>query len=111
VRVVSAISVIPPVASEYLTLEAANWYADENIRLNGVVETAAGILRGIGLIVTSVISEANPIHLLCAEAEAMDADCIFVGARGVGRIEKMLLGSVSAAVASRAHCSVEIIRK
>jgi nucleotide-binding universal stress UspA family protein len=111
VRVAGAIAVFPAVASEYLTLEAERWYAAENARINAAVEAASKRLREIGLVVTSVIREANPIHLLCAEAEAMDADCIFVGARGIGRIEKVLLGSVSAAVAGRADCSVEIIRK
>jgi nucleotide-binding universal stress UspA family protein len=111
VRVAAAIAVFPPVASEFLTLEAEKWYAAENARLNEAVEAAARRLRKIGLVVTSAIREANPIHLLCAEAEAMDADCIFVGARGIGQIEKMLLGNVSVAVASRADCSVEIIRK
>jgi nucleotide-binding universal stress UspA family protein len=47
--------------------------------------------------------------LLIAEAESWGADCIFVGARGMGRIGRFLLGSVSSAVAARAHCSVEVV--
>lgn len=107
-RVVYATGVFPPVDSEYMAIEAEGWIAAENARANEAVNAAARRLRG--LVVTSVIKAARPIHLLCAEAEAMNADCIFVGARGVGRFEKVLLGSVSAAVASRAHCSVEVIR-
>ena len=37
------------------------------------------------------------------------ADCIFVGARGVRGLKRLLLGSVSSAVAMNAHCSVEIV--
>jgi len=48
--------------------------------------------------------------LLCAEAESRDADCIFVGTTGMGRIERMLIGSVSSVVAMRAHYSVEVVR-
>ena len=45
-----------------------------------------------------------------AEAEKWGADCIFVGARGLNGLERLLLGSVSTAVASYAHCSVEVVR-
>jgi nucleotide-binding universal stress UspA family protein len=48
--------------------------------------------------------------LLCSEAENLMADCIFVGARGMGRLERFLIGSVSLGVAARAHCSVEVVR-
>ncbi|HEX2491994.1 MAG TPA: universal stress protein [Blastocatellia bacterium] len=55
-----------------------------------------------------VVKEEDPKRLLIAEAESWGADCIFVGARGMGRIERFLLGSVSSAVTARAHCSVEV---
>jgi nucleotide-binding universal stress UspA family protein len=53
----------------------------------------------------------NPKEVLIEIAERWKADAIFVGAnRYGGRIERFLLGSVSAAVAARAHCSVEVVR-
>jgi nucleotide-binding universal stress UspA family protein len=37
---------------------------------------------------------------------------VFVGATGLtNRFERFLLGSTAAAVAARAHCSVEVVRK
>jgi nucleotide-binding universal stress UspA family protein len=48
--------------------------------------------------------------VLLNEAEAWHADCVFLGAKGISRIERFLLGSVSSSVAARAHCSVEVIR-
>jgi nucleotide-binding universal stress UspA family protein len=110
-RVVGAIGVFPPVATEYAALEVEKWVTAENARVKEAVEAAATKLRGSGLNVSEVIKEASPKDLLCTEAENMDADCIFIGARGIGRIERFLLGSVSSAVASRAHCSVEVIRE
>jgi hypothetical protein len=57
-----------------------------------------------------VVKEREPKALLCSEAEGLMADCIFVGARGMGRLERFLIGSVSSGVAARAHCSVEVVR-
>jgi nucleotide-binding universal stress UspA family protein len=56
------------------------------------------------------LKEEEPKRLLLGEAESWGADCIFVGARGMGRVERFMLGSVSSAVAARAQCSVEIVR-
>ena len=58
-----------------------------------------------------MIQEEDPKLLLIAEAERSNADSIFVGARGLSRVERFLLGSVSTAVVSRAHCSVEVARE
>lgn len=53
----------------------------------------------------------NPKDVLVEEAGRWNADCIFVGANTFGsRLERFLLGSTSAAVAARAHCSVEAVR-
>lgn len=58
------------------------------------------------------IHAGNPKHILEEEAERWNADCIFVGATATGgTIERFLLGSTAAAVAARAHCSVEVVRR
>lgn len=60
---------------------------------------------------SSVVERGDPKQVLVKQAEQFDADCIFTGATGFSnRIERFVLGSVSAAVAARAHCSVEIVR-
>jgi nucleotide-binding universal stress UspA family protein len=72
--------------------------------------SAEAPLRSAGLDVSSLIKLSEPEHLLIEEAETLQADCIFVGARGLGRVGRFLLGSVSTAVVSDAKCSVEIVR-
>ena len=86
--------------------------SDEDARawLSKTVEAMAAPLRTRGLTVSSVITEGDPKHVLLDEAEHWGADCIFVGARGLDRVERFRLGSVAAAVAARAHCSVEVVR-
>ena len=63
-----------------------------------------------GLHVSSVVREGDPKRVLIEEAEKWGADCIYIGAKGHRFMERMLLGSVSYAVAARAHCSVEVVR-
>jgi nucleotide-binding universal stress UspA family protein len=73
---------------------------------------AAAALTQKGLGVETIIRSGNPNNLLVDEAERWHADCIFVGANAEGsRLERFLLGSTSAAVAARSHCSVEVVRE
>jgi len=57
-------------------------------------------------------SDANTViaGVLLREAEEWAADCIVVGAQGLKRLQRLFIGSVSASVAARAGCSVEVIR-
>ena len=75
-----------------------------------MVDGAAEKLGSAGLKVSIVVKEQEPKALLCGEAKDLMADSIFVGARGMGRLERFLIGSVSLGVAARAHCSVEVVR-
>ena len=70
------------------------------------------LLQATGIKVTCKIRFGDPKRELCKAAEEWGADCIFVGSAGFSnRIERFVLGSISAAVAARAHCSVEVVRK
>ena len=85
--------------------------AESKRRMNDAVDQAVTVLAKAGLRATPLVFVGKPCKVLLAEAEKWAADCIFVGARGVGQLERLLLGSVSCAVASKAHCSVEVVRK
>lgn len=68
-------------------------------------------LRAIGLLVEDpLLRDGDPKRVLLNEANDWQADCIFVGAKGLSRIGRVLLGSVSSAIASRARCTVEVVR-
>ena len=88
--------------------------ADERSHAEGLVTEALKQLRaGLDQSVTlsSVIVSGDPKQVLVRCAEEFGADCIFTGATGFSnRIERFVLGSVSAAVGARAHCSVEVVR-
>ncbi len=79
------------------------------------VETLAAealqTFRQAGLSATLRVCSGNPRLVFVGEAEKWHADAIFVGANSLDNsLERFLLGSVSAAVAARAHCSVEVVR-
>ncbi len=69
-------------------------------------------LKSGGLKTDLLIVTGNPKHIIAEVAEKRHADMIFVGANRFGtRLDRFMIGSVSAAVAARAHCSVEVVRK
>jgi nucleotide-binding universal stress UspA family protein len=109
-RIVNACWRIPTATSEPMLSQIAGWIAEEHARVKVAIDAAYEKLRQAGLRTSVVVKEEEPKALLLNEAEGWNADCIFVGARGVGRVERLLTGSVSSAVAARAHCSVEIVR-
>jgi nucleotide-binding universal stress UspA family protein len=93
----------------------SKWVDETNTKETSWIRTeldqASERLRATGLSVTSVLLEGDPRSALVETAREWDADSIFVGATGqMGRARSFLLGSVSAAVTARAHCSVEVVR-
>ena len=63
-----------------------------------------------GLSASSLVIDGHPKEALVNEARNWNADTIFIGARGLGLVERLLLGSVSTSVASHAPCTVEIVK-
>jgi nucleotide-binding universal stress UspA family protein len=61
-------------------------------------------------VTTNTIKGESKIAIL-EEAEHWGADLLIVGTHGYNAFERFWLGSVSRAIASHAHCSVEIVRQ
>jgi len=85
--------------------DESNWH-----QVRKIFEPAAQRIRSAGLHAEVLIRRGNPADEILDEAHTWGADCIFVGARGTRGIDRLLLGSVSSAASSRAHCSVEVVR-
>jgi nucleotide-binding universal stress UspA family protein len=85
---------------------------EERFWLEEISQKSLDILRATAVKVSCELREGDPKRELPKAAEEWGADCIFVGSAGFSnRFERFVLGSVSAAVAARAHCSVEVVRK
>ena len=77
----------------------------------GIAREAEALLQRTEIKVEKVRRRGDPKRELPRAAEEWEADCIFVGSTGFSkRFERFVLGSVSASVAARAHCSVEVVR-
>ena len=78
-------------------------------RAQEAINAASRILDSAGLKSTWDVLEGETKTRIIDEAKAWGADLVVVGARGRSGIDHMTPGSVSEAVAMRAHCSVEVI--
>ncbi len=115
VRLVSATDSLVPTAIGRFVPPIANFFEEEkkNERnwVEKLAETALLKLKGAELDAELCVETGNPKLVLIEEAEKWGADCIFVGSHSFGnKLQRFLIGSISAAVAERAHCSVEVIR-
>lgn len=109
-RIVYAAWPSPEFPSQPLVGQIADWIADEDLKVKRKVDSVVNDLNEAGVRTKAVIRAEEPKRLLLSEAEKWEADCIFVGARGLGRLERLRMGSVSSGVAARAQCSVEVVR-
>jgi nucleotide-binding universal stress UspA family protein len=76
-----------------------------------LAETQLQTLENAGLSTEFQLATGNPTSTLVEMAERFHVNTIFVGPnRGGNSFDRFLLGSVSAAVAARANCSVEVVR-
>ena len=75
-----------------------------------LMAAAAALLdeAGVGYSMEVVLGE--PSTVLVDMAEQLNADLVFLGARGMGAIESVLVGSVSKAVISRCTRPVLVVR-
>lgn len=115
VRLVAAVDTVMAITPDPSHPENLKWIeVEDEENWDEVRECFAPLvekLRRAGLDAAVRIRRGSPADQVVGEAEAWQADCIFVGAKGTRGMERLLLGSVSSAVAARAHCSVEVVRQ
>ena len=114
VALLAVVDTVMPLTSKPSEPSAMKWIevADESNwnQVRQIFEPAAQRIRSAGLHAEILIRRGNPADEILEESHTWGADCIFVGAKGTRGVDRLLLGSVSSAVSSRAHCSVEVVR-
>ena len=113
-RLIIALDTVLSLAPDAAHPSVVKWFETDSeedlLEARAIFETTAERLRVSGLAATVLMKPGSPQRVLVEEAAEWKADSIFIGARGVRGVERLLLGSVSATVAARAPCSVEVAR-
>ena len=117
VKIISAMEIPYPPTTEtwvmpdsyYSELDRVEREQSEAAVKDAVERIESGNASGLEII-TKIIS-GSAREAILDEAEKWDADLIVLGSHGYSGWQRFLLGSVSHAVATHAHCSVEIVRQ
>ncbi len=117
IRIISVIEPPTPIPIEPFAV-SGEYYAEAQTALSeqakGAVERAEKLIverfTAANLDVETAVVTGNPTKAIVEEAKRYGADLIILGSHGYGFWERILLGSVSNAVAHHAPCSVLLVR-
>lgn len=84
---------------------------EQRSKLAPALDEAAAVLRSHARAINLVTTKGVPAGMILEEARAHDADLIVVGARGLGTLQRITLGSVSESVLRHAKCPVLVVRQ
>lgn len=118
VRVLSVVEVVLPAMHALFDPPFVQSDEVQRLRVEAVaraqkaVSDAVAILAPSGLAVSETISVLldGTKEVILQEALDWGADWLFVGSHGRQGAERLLMGSVSEAIAMQANCSVEVVR-
>jgi nucleotide-binding universal stress UspA family protein len=84
--------------------------AERRLELAKALDQVAPLFEAQGVTVSRETPEGHPAEVITTAAEA-DTDLVVVGARGLGGVKRLLLGSVSENVLRSARCPVLIVKR
>jgi len=92
-------------------LQLQQFSRDIRAEANKLVRRVASICHSKGLKTSTEILEAGSVvEAIVTFAADKKISLIVIGSRGLTGFKKLLMGSVSAGVLSRAHCAVLVVR-
>ena len=82
----------------------------ESEAARAVLDDATAILAARGFSAATIIAHGDPREIIPQHAEDLGVSCLMIAARGRHHAERRHLGTVAAAIPTRAHCTVEVVR-
>lgn len=114
IKAVTVLHVVQP--SEIMILDGPNilidypqLYEDLNKAAGRIVAKAIENL-GINEAISSRLEFGSPADIICQIAEQEHFDLIIIGNRGLNKLQRVFLGSVSSRVTTLAHCPVLVAK-
>lgn len=102
---------VPVTGFAYEPLVAVPEVADAvRARAQAALDETVAAVRAGGLEPEALLVEGLPADEICRLAAKRDATLVVVGSHGWGRMQRLLFGSVSAAVLHHAPCPVLVVR-
>lgn len=113
IRVVSVAQTVRPLANPWAipSRDEARLNRETRRAAQDAVKTARGLLEGAPLALSSAVLTGDPKSRLIEACRDWQADLVVVGSHGRHGLDRLLLGSVSEAIAAHSPCSVEVIRE
>lgn len=99
-----------PAYREPVAGTAGNVAIDLREVAEGLLARNQRLVESEGVEVETEARQGDPADVIIEVAEALDADLIIVGARGLTGLQRFLLGSVSSKLSHHATCDVMIVR-
>jgi len=75
-----------------------------------IINAAKDTVKREGLRVVDIIKVGQPAEVIISEAEKLNVNLIVIGSKGVSKVKRFLLGSISDAVVHHAKCPVLIVK-
>lgn len=107
---VPAMPLVPNAARALVTRQAAEAHAEVVREAYHDVETVAKTLKESGWVAQPIVRIGYPLPELLREVARTRARLRVVGARGIGEIERLLLGSVAEGALTRCRVPILIVR-
>ncbi len=105
-----SLPLMPAALRQVIAAEAAAENSRRQAEGERHVAAAARVLERGGWTVRRSVREGQPLADLLAATEEADAHVLVVGARGVGGVERLLLGSVAEGAVTRSPVPVLVVR-
>jgi nucleotide-binding universal stress UspA family protein len=106
----ASVGLLPSSLRATIGRELARLEAERTQDLQQELDRAARRLQRAGWAVETQVRTGVPLAEVLAATQASDTDALVLGARGVGGLERLLLGSVAEGALSRSPVSVLVVR-